>query len=526
MRGLPPLPDLNRRHLLTASAGLLGLALPGCSTTAPVRSAAATGALAYPFSLGVASGEPNADGFVIWTRLAPDPLQANGGMPPTAVAVEWQVAEDERFSRIVRQGTASAEPGWAHSVHVEVQGLSPDRWYWYRFIVPKVESPVGRARTLPVAGADVQRWRIAVASCQNYEQGHYAAYRQMAEDAPDLVLFLGDYIYESYKGGPVRQHAGGAEARSLADYRVRHAQYKLDPLLQGAHAACPWFMVWDDHEVQNDYCDVWAVDASPAEKFVWRRAAAYQAYYEHMPLRARARPQDGRVTLYTDASIGRLASLHLLDARQYRDDQACPAAGQFGARLLEDSWCPQRSAKERTMLGAGQERWLADGFRKNAAAQWTVIGQQVLMVPLDQKPGPGAAWWSDGWDGYPAARQRLLEALVMANCANPVVLSGDAHSYWASELSLSARPVATEFLGTSLSSSGLPYERFAAFLPDNPQVKYFESRLRGYMRCELTPQRWTTDLMGVADIADPASPVRRFKSLVVEAGRPAIQAAS
>ena len=236
------------------------------------------------FTLGVASGDPSPDGMVLWTRLVPRPLEAGGGMPSNPIHVRWQVAEDERFARIVRSGTAAALPESAHSVHVEVSGLRPARTYYYRFIAARQSSPVGRTRTAPAMGAAVDRLRFCFGSCQKYEAGHYAAWRHVVAEDPDLIIFLGDYIYEGAPAdGGVRRHLD-PEPMDVAGYRTRYATYKLDPLLQAAHAAAPWISTWDDHEVANDYAGDLDEKNGDRGTFLKRRAAAYQVYWEHMPL--------------------------------------------------------------------------------------------------------------------------------------------------------------------------------------------------------------------------------------------------
>ncbi|HUP93239.1 MAG TPA: alkaline phosphatase D family protein [Solimonas sp.] len=509
----PPI-DHARRRILLATAGLAGLSLAGCSA----RLLAAPKFLSDPFTLGVACGEPDAQGFVIWTRLAPEPLADDGGMPAAAVEVRWEVALDEGFRKLARTGIALAEPGAAHTLHVEVAGLEPGRDYWYRFDVSDARSPIGRARTLPAVDAKVARFRIDAACCQHYEDGYFGAYRHLAADMPDLVLHLGDYIYEGSIQHPLRAHLG-SEPVSLAEYRRRHAQYRLDPDLQRAHAACPWFMVWDDHDVENDYAGSVPEDLSAPEAFLLRRAAAYQAYYEHLPLRRRAHPRDGVARLYTQARIGSLATLLMLDERQYRDDQACPGETYGGGRLVGDDDCPQRLDPQRSLLGSVQERWL-DAQLRDSRTTWKALGQQLLMAPMDQQPGPGKTWWSDGWDGYPAARGRLLQTLADARVANPVVLGGDIHAFLATELQVQGHGVASEFVATSLSSRGVPHERFSAMLPDNPHIKFFDSRQRGYLRCELSPGQWRSDFIALDDVRRADSPARVLKSFVVEAGRP------
>jgi alkaline phosphatase D len=451
----------------------------------------------------------------------------DGGMPPVPVTVAWEVGTDERLGRIVRRGTAVARPEWGHAVHVEVQGLDPDRWYWYRFRAGDAASRIGRTRTLPPPDAPRSRMRFAFASCQHWEQGYFSAYRHMLADDLDLVVHLGDYVYESGPpGGGVRRHEG-PEPVSLAGYRNRHALYKLDPDLQAAHAAYPWITTWDDHEVDNDYAGDQSQDRDDPAAFLARRAAAYQAYYEHLPLRRLARPDGPDAQLYQRVAFGSLAEFHVLDTRQYRSDQACGENRSGGGNQVED--CAERLDPRRTMLGTAQERWLSSGLDRGTA-RWTVLAQPMLMAELRQRsPSGGEAYWTDGWDGYAPARSRILDRLARRTAGvrptNAVVIGGDIHSFWVTDLKADFRDpasptVASEFVGTSISSPGVPYETFAAFLADNPHVRYFESRFRGYVRCEVTPARWRADLRVVESVRDRQAPARTLASFVVEDGRP------
>jgi alkaline phosphatase D len=476
-----------------------------------------------PFTLGVASGDPAADGFVIWTRLAPDPLTEGGGLPPEPVAVDWEVGPDEKLHRIVRRGTTIARPEWAHTVHVELRGLEPHRWYWYRFRARGAASPIGRSRTTPVPGTPFARLRFAFASCQHWEQGYFTAYRSMLDDGLDFVVHLGDYIYEgSSWADEVRRHEG-PEPTTLEEYRARHALYKMDPDLQRAHATYPWVVTWDDHEVDNDYAAAESQDRDPPEAFLRRRAAAYQAYWEHMPLRPTAQPRGPALRLYQRLTWGDLVELSVLDNRQYRSDQVCGEGRRGGGNLVEG--CTARLDPAQTMLGPDQERWLLIGLARSRA-RWNVIAQQQLMAELRQRTPTGAeAYWTDGWDGYAAARGRILSHLATRRVANPVVIGGDIHSFWVTDLKTDFRDpasptVATEFVGTSVTSLGVPYESFAAVLPDNPHVRFFESRFRGYVRCEVTPDRWTTDLRVLDDVRDPRARARTLATFLVENGRP------
>ena len=332
----------------------------------------------YPFKLGVASGDPLPDGVVLWTRLAPRPLQG-GGMPESKVAVRWEVSEDEGFQRVVRTGVALARPDLAHSVHVEVSGLRPARYYWYRFKAGREISATGRTKTAPAFGAAVSGMSFAFASCQNWEAGFYAAYRAMAAEDLDLVVHLGDYLYEgAAMGEGVRSHRG-EDPTTLADCRNRHALYKTDKNLQAAHAAHPWAVTWDDHEVNNNHAKLSAGGgSSPAA--ARRRAAAYRAYYEHLPLRRSSLPSGTGGRIYRRLTYGDLVRISDLDTRQYRTDQPC--GDGLKAR------CAAALDPDATLTGPAQEKWLLDGLG-SSPARWNVIAQQVVIAQYDHRDGRG-----------------------------------------------------------------------------------------------------------------------------------------
>jgi alkaline phosphatase D len=478
-----------------------------------------------PFTLGVASGSPLPDGVVLWTRLAPDPLRG-GGLPPAPVEVRWELAHDEQFRRIAQAGTAPADARLAHSVHVEVQGLEPARWYWYRFMAGGAVSPVGRTRTAPAAGVAAERLRFAFASCQHYEQGFYAAHRHMAAEDLDLVVFLGDYIYESSWGrNHVRRHEAG-EPYTLEQYRGRYARYKSDLDLQRCHAHFPWLVTWDDHEVDNDYANDRSEDLDA--NFLARRAAAYQAYWEHMPLRRSAMPDGISMRLHGRHDFGGLAQFHVLDGRQYRDHQVCPRSERGGANIVDGQNCASRNDSGRSMLGAGQESWLYSGFSASQA-RWNIVAQQTLMAQMDRKVGAGQQFWTDGWDGYPAARSRLLGAIAERKPANPLIIGGDVHFNCVADLKTDfddpqSPVVATEFCGTSITSQGPAQARLDAQRADNPHVRLANSERHGYVLMELSAKRCLARLRVVGSEKTAETPVSTLASFVVEDGRPGAEA--
>ncbi|HET8745768.1 MAG TPA: alkaline phosphatase D family protein [Ramlibacter sp.] len=512
-----------RRRLLQLAAAAAGtLWLPRSAWSQPRLPE-------QPFALGVASGSPTATSVVLWTRLAGTEL------PRGPVTLRWEVAEDEGFARIVQSGQAQALPELAHSVHVEVQGLAPDRWYSYRFMTGPWVSPVGRTRTFPADDAPVERLRIAYASCQRWEHGWFGAYRQMRADAPDAVVFLGDYIYEYPTAvNAVRTPIGGW-VLSLDDYRARYALYRSDPDLQAMHHACPWLYTWDDHEVQNDYAGRQSGSSGPqVPDFARRRAGAYQAWYEHTPVRASvlARALQGLASgealrICGRQRFGRLATLLLLDTRQYRSPQACTAGGRTGSSVFNPLQCAAWADPSRSMLGAEQEAWLASELARGGAA-WTVVGQSTLFGQRDFAPGPGRLLWNDGWDGYPAARRRLVEALQQSGAANPVLLGGDVHENWVGHVKADyERPesasLGVEFCGTSITSRTARPESIAVRLAENPHFVYAEADHRGYGLAEFTRDRLQVTLRGVEDVTRRESAVGTLARFVVEAGRPAIQ---
>jgi alkaline phosphatase D len=475
-----------------------------------------------PFTLGVASGYPTEGSVVLWTRLAPTPAAPGGGMTPSVVPVQWELAADERMRTTVGSGTSYASPDWAHSVHVEVDGLAAGREYWYRFTCGNARSIVGRTRTAAGVGTPLGRLKLAVASCQHYEHGFYTAYRHMLADDLDLIVHVGDYIYELSYGANLVRRQGAQEAYTLDDYRALHALYKTDPDLMAAHAAYPWLLIWDDHDVDNDYSGAYSEEDDDPEWFLARRACAYRAYYEHMPLPRRAVPFGSSMRLYAQRSFGDLATLYLLDQRQYRSPEACPPLGRRGGNRVSD--CAELDAPDRTMLGARQEAW---AFAQLAASRtrWNLIAQGTLMAHLNEAAGPKPRYWTDAWNGYPVARARLIDFLAERQIRNPVVLSGDIHAFVVSGINrvasdLGTPVVAAEFCGTSVSSHALPQEIFDGWRALNPNLLLARSDCRGYLRLDLTRDQLRTDLIAMDSVLEPHAPRHTLASFTVENGKP------
>jgi alkaline phosphatase D len=475
---------------------------------------------AYPFSLGVASGDPLPNAVVLWTRLAPRPLEG-GGMPMVSVPVQWEVARDSAFRTIVRKGEALARPELAHSVHVDVDGLEPEREYWYRFRAGDEISQTGRTRTAPAAGAAVQQLRFGVCGCSHYETGYFTGYRRIAEEQFDFVFHTGDYIYEYRADGGrndrrIRQHVGD-EIYTLVDYRNRYGLYKSDPDLIAAHRSAPFIVTWDDHEVENNHAGDLDENGSPPSVFLLRRAAAYQAYYEHMPLRPTSFPSGPHMRIYRRFQFGSLIDMNVLDTRQWRSDQAC------GDGLRN---CPDALDPARTMLGAEQERWLFDNLG-DAKGTWTVIGQQVYSFARDfRNVNPDARFSMDVWDGYVPARQRLYSRLKETRASNPVILSGDVHVHFGADLKMDyadpkSETIGVEFTNTSISASGDGADvaaNWEQIRSANPHIRYHSAR-RGYIACTATPDTMRADFKVMERVTIPEAPIRIGGSLIVEAGR-------
>ena len=481
------------------------------------------------FALGVASGQPRTDGMVLWTRLT-------GHTLPEVVPVAWEVADSPDFALVVARGTEHALAGWGHSVHAEPVGLAPGRWYWYRFTALGQRSVTGRTRTAPAAEASTTL-NFAIASCQRWDQGQYAAWRDMATRELDLVMFLGDYIYEygtskdaaRAAGGQAGRAHSGSRVQTLDQYRQRYALYKSDLHLQAAHAACPWLIIWDDHEVENDYAGGQGTTLSGAD-FQALRARAYQAWWEHMPVPAAMRPVGPDMRIYHRLDWGRLARIHAVDDRQYRAVQACPPwPRRWGAGTVNAADCPELRDPARTLLGTEQEHWLAQGW--DLSRPWNLLAQQTLMTRLTRDRLDGLAtgrYSTDAWDGYAPARARLLGTLVERRVPNTVVLGGDVHASYVADLKVNfddpkAAVVASEFCGTSISSHGPAQSAVDQRVRLNPHIHHGRGDARGYTVFSLDAARLQARLMVVAQPNDDNSPVTEDRRFTVEAGRPGPQ---
>ncbi|MET9087169.1 alkaline phosphatase D family protein [Streptomyces sp. NPDC004237] len=516
MTGVPS-PD--RRRFLTAGAAVLGAAASAQLWLPAAARAAETPLPNSVFSLGIASGDPLPDGIVLWTRLAPDPLNG-GGMPDQVVPVHWEIAEDERLGKVVRRGTAHARPEYGHSVHVDVRGLRPGRSYWYRFRAGGQLSPTGRTRTAPHPHSRNGSLRVTLASCQNWQHGYFTPYADMLAQDPDVVLFVGDYIYESTpsSAGP-RRHEGTGEPYTLVQYRNRYAQYRSDPDLAAMHANAPWVVTFDDHEVDNDWAGEIPQDPDKQshDAFVARLTAAFQAYYEHMPVRATAIPDGPHIQMYRRLEFGRLVRLNVLDTRRFRSDQVTSQAAAENPAL--------------TMLGAGQKQWLLDGLH-DSPARWNLIASQIMMAETDILPGAGKLWYYDAWDGYQVERNALLDEF--ASVRNPVVLSGDRHLTMISDLRKDfADPasdvVGAEFVGTSISSNGDQdqaafHAQWDPLKADNPHWKVIDAH-RGYHLFDIRRDGIDAQVRVVDTVVRPQAAASTLAALRVEAGEPGVQVA-
>lgn len=563
----------NRRAFLRTATGVTGLTTLGSMGVATATDDHSRHVSDDPFTLGVASGDPLSDSIVLWTRLAPDPLSGDGGMPDFSVPVRWKIVakrnpdhgwndhhnrnedggdyhdrrnedtnehewdsdgnlnfrgeEKENYERewgrerrrhVVQAGVAFARPEHAHSVHVEVEDLEPNTEYYYQFRVGRYRSPLGRTKTAPKGDSDVDELNFAFVSCQNYPYGYYTAHQHLADEDLDVAFHLGDYIYEGDAQGSLgRGHEPSREIQSLADYRIRYAQYKSDSNLQDAHAAFPWIVTWDDHEVANNYADE-IDEGTPPKEFLERRAAAYQAYWEHQPIRRSRMPNGPDMPLYRRFRFGQLVEFDVLDTRQYRDDQ--PSSSD------------EAKNPNRTILGDEQEAWLLNGLR-TSTTEWNVLANQVPIAATDENADPTEVDFGGGdkWDGYRADRQTLLDAMSDIDDLNPVVITGDVHRNYAYNLKADfsdpdSETVGTEYVGTSISSFGdtAGLTQYGSSVGE-PWQEFFNVD-RGYVRCSLTPEEWQADYRVVSTVEEPSATVDTLASFVTEADNPGAQLAS
>ncbi|MER7790924.1 alkaline phosphatase D family protein [Streptomyces sp. NPDC097640] len=522
---------LGRRRFLTVTGAAAAIAF-----TTNLPSAQATDRTPHsltedPFTLGVASGDPLPDSVVLWTRLAPRPYEPGSGLPDEGfVRVDWEIAHDDRFRRVVRRGTTGAFAEFNYAVHIDARGLDADRVYWYRFRAGHFTSPAGRTRTAPATGAHVREGRFGLVSCQSYQDGYFTAFGHLADEDLDAVFHVGDYQYEYAVNavGGARNYTDrtlpavfNTETVTLDQYRLRYALYKSDEDLQAAHAAFPWYVTWDDHETENNYAGDTDENGTPPEEFLIRRAAAYRAYWENMPLRMPQRPDGPDMRLYRRFHYGRLAQFDILDTRQYRSNQAYGDGWQYPGPESEDP--------SRTLTGAAQERWLLDGFRRSRAT-WNVLPQQVTFSQRKNTTAATSKLSMDSWDGYPASRERILAGVEAAGIENFVVLTGDVHVHYAFDIKkdfndTASRTLGVEFVGTSITSGKDGADKpanWATYMAANPHMKFYNGR-RGYVTVTLDGEAVRADYKTVPAVTTPGAPVTTAASFVSEAGNPGLQ---
>ena len=509
---------MNRRYFLQLTSATLVTAATRSLCQIPGLSPALQ---ANPFTLGVASGDASSDGVVLWTRLAPHPEQPAGGLSVEAIPVRWEIAADEAMHHILKKGAVAAVPELGHSIHVEVSGLKPGRHYFYRFHAGGATSMVGRTKTAPAPGADVDRLRFAFASCQHYEYGYYGAHRDMAAQDLDAVLFLGDYIYEYHLKTPVRRHQL-TNVIALEDYRHQYAQYRTDPDLQACHGAHPWIVTLDDHEVENNWAGIYPEWKDPQPDFRARRAAGFQAYYENMPLRRSSLPVGDGMSLYRSLPYGNLLNFTVVDTRQFRTRQPC--GDDFKPT------CDARLDPQATMMGSQQEAWFSQTL-SNSRSKWNVVANQVMIAQLKMPNANGDILYNmDQWDGYPAARKRLTDFLVQRRPNNPVFVTGDFHQTWVGNLKENfdnpkSATVATELVGTSITSGG-DGAVIGPHAEENREANehlVYNNDKRGYFVCEVTDAAMTSHLRTVDRVSVEEQVASVAASFLTEAGRPGVQ---
>ncbi|MFE3443252.1 alkaline phosphatase D family protein [Nocardia sp. NPDC059180] len=528
---------MRRRTVL--KGGAVAAAGASIALAAPARADAAV------FRHGIASGDPLPDGVIIWTRVTVADESAAGSGTGATATVRWEVAADENFASITAAGSTTAAADTDHTVKVDVTGLAPGCVYFYRFTALDQTSPVGRTRTAPGLGSTPDRLRFGVVSCANWEAGYFSAYRHLADRADlDAILHLGDYLYEYGRGeyggrtGSVRPHDPANEIVTLADYRIRHAQYKTDPDLQRLHALLPFICTWDDHESADNSWSGGSSKHDPATQGSWadRKAASARAYLEWMPVRASS--SGSGMQIYRRLRFGTLAELSMLDLRSYRDQEVKPGAGW---REVDNP--------ERTLTGRAQMDWLTAGLASSTTT-WKLVGNSVMIAPLvfpplDPNttaaitqtmgiPQSGLPANADQWDGYTADRARLYRAITEQGVSDVVFLTGDIHSSWAADLPVNAADAAgpsvgAEFVVPSVTSSSMgelmqapprtaavPVEE--AIKGVNRHLRYVELDSHGFGVLDVTAGQTQMDWFYVIDIADARTGVRHGASFAVRAG--------
>lgn len=505
-------PEISRRALLAATATATVAAAAGLpAAAANADSPDDDAARASPFTLGVASGYPTESTVVLWTRLAPLPYVLDGGMADFSdgpVPVNWELATDAGFKGVVSRGTVLARSEGAFSVHVTASGLDPDSRYFYRFRTGRHVSRVGRTRTLPRPGDAVDQLTFAVVSCQRYEHGWWTGYRDMQTRNVDLVVHVGDYIYENFFSGTPRESSVPIDQRikvsTLDQYRQRHALYRLDPMLQDMHAQAPFVFIPDNHDAVEDG------DAT----LLAQRQMAYRAYYEHLPLPADALPSGPSMQIYRSFDYGMLARFYLLDTRQFRDDEEL-----CGAPSIVGPPCGAIANPTRSMLGAAQETWLAQQLATSRAG-WNILTNTVLFAPFNFSTSGQQAIYYASWDGYPANRARVIQQVQQVSVKNPVVLSGDWHTQFALDVTdSSGKTVMPEFMATAMGSDpGFTGSLSDPAVPRNANVRFYE-KSRGYLLCTVRPNRWQADFIA-ADSTRPDGAAHVAATRYVDAGTP------
>ncbi len=496
---------ISRRAFLAASAGTIGgLALGACGVDEPRQTSAAGTTSrptlpplklsADPFTLGVASGDPLASNVVLWTRLAPAPTTGGlAGMPDAPVDVTWQVATDEAFTSVVTSGTARTESGAAHSVHVDAGGLAPSTDYYYRFTAGGFTSPVGRTRTFAGGDSVPDHLRVGVVTCQDFGTGYYAAYRHLLDEDLHLVVHLGDYIYE-HDLPIVRSLTPPGTPTDLDGFRSRYAAYKADADLRAAHARYPFLVMWDDHEVTNNYAGNTGTFGQTADDMREMRAAAYRAWWEHMPVRV-APPTDADVDIYRSVKIGGLARISLLDERQYADVPPCRDSA-----VSDTGDCPARAGNDREYLGPKQQSWFAQTVAPKDVV-WDLVGNPTVVAGVNAGTLAAPAYYLETWDGYPQARRRFIESLRTAG-GQPVVLTGDYHAGMVADIHETPGDTSTAVVTTELMTPAVTSVPFPLPRETNPHIHYATER-HGYLTLDVEPTQITATFRLLDDIAKP-----------------------